>query len=137
MSQYGGAYLEAIENAPEHATLIPISSNNVALGRDPKVAQISFNDRSVSRIHARILESQGTYRISDEGSTSGTYVNYQRVGLTPQALKNKDEIHLGRVHIRFHLASPTQEQDAEETAYSKTQEDDTLARPGNSGLSKS
>lgn len=111
MSESTGAYLEAIENAPEHASLIPLSGDNVALGRDPKVSQISFNDRSVSRLHARILESHGSYRIYDEGSTSGTYVNYQRIGLTPRVLNNRDEIHLGRVHVRFHLVSPPREQD--------------------------
>ncbi|MGB3714048.1 MAG: FHA domain-containing protein [Candidatus Promineifilaceae bacterium] len=110
-SQSTGAFLEAVENAPEHVNLIPISGNNVALGRDPKVSQISFNDRSVSRLHARILESHGSYRIYDEGSTSGTYVNYQRIGLTPRVLSNRDEVHVGRVHLRFHLVLPPGEQD--------------------------
>jgi hypothetical protein len=100
-----GALLEAIENAPDHPTMIPIGGNNVALGRDAKRVQIAFQDQSVSRLHARILENQGLYRIYDEGSSSGTYVNYKRIGLSPQTLNDKDIIHLGRVQLRFHLAS--------------------------------
>jgi predicted component of type VI protein secretion system len=137
MSQSTGAYLEAVENAPEHVNLIPISGNNVVLGRDPKVSQISFNDRSVSRLHARILESHGSYRIYDEGSTSGTYVNYQRIGLTPRVLSNRDEVHVGRVHLRFHLVLPPGEQDDSVETARKTGKDDTLATGEDSGLSVS
>lgn len=101
-----GAYLEVIENAPEHPGYIPLGGNNILLGRDPRRVAIPFKDRSVSRVHARILESHGTYRIYDEGSASGTYVNYERVTLTPRTLQDNDEIHFGRVHLRFHLSSP-------------------------------
>jgi hypothetical protein len=100
-----GAYLEALENAPEHQTLIPLSGGNVTLGRDARLVQIPFNERSVSRLHARIIETNGAYRIYDEGSASGTYVNFERISLTPRILNDKDDVHFGRVHLRFHLAS--------------------------------
>jgi hypothetical protein len=100
-----GAYLEVLEHAPEHQDLIPLVGNNVALGRDARRSQVIFNDRSVSRLHARILESRGEYRIYEEGSSSGTYVNFERIGMTPQNLFDMDRIHLGRVHLRFHLSS--------------------------------
>ncbi|UCG23900.1 MAG: FHA domain-containing protein [Chloroflexota bacterium] len=100
-----GAFLEVLENAPEHPGFIPIGGNNITLGRDPRRVAVPFKDRSVSRLHARILESYGAYRIYDEGSASGTYVNYERVSLAPRTLEDKDQIHLGRVHLRFHLAS--------------------------------
>jgi len=100
-----GAYLEVLEHAPEHQELIPITGNNIAIGRDARRVQIVFNDRSVSRLHARILESRGEYRIYEEGSSSGTYVNFERIGMTPQSLNDMDRIHLGRVHLRFHLSS--------------------------------
>jgi hypothetical protein len=133
-SQSTGAYLEAVENAPEHVNLIPLSGNNVAIGRDPKVSQITFNDRSVSRLHARILESHGSYRIYDEGSTSGTYVNYQRIGLTPRVLSNRDEVHVGRVHLRFHLVLPPEEKDENAEKASNTGKDNTMATGKDSGL---
>ncbi len=103
-----GAFLETLENALDQSKLIPIAANNVALGRDAKRAEIVFEDRSVSRLHARIMESRGVYRVYDEGSASGTYVNYERIGLSPRTLKDKDHLHLGRVHLRFHLASSLQ-----------------------------
>jgi hypothetical protein len=100
-----GAYLEALENAPEHTGRIPITGSNVAVGRDQSRVQVAFQDKSVSRLHARIMENQGIYRILDEGSASGTYVNYERVGLTPRILSDKDDVHFGRVRLRFRLAS--------------------------------
>ncbi len=95
------AYLEVLEHAQEHESMIPLAGSNISLGRDAKRAQIVFEDRSVSRLHARIIKSQDGYRIYDEGSSSGTYVNYQKLGLSPQPLKDQDRIHLGRVHLRF------------------------------------
>lgn len=106
------AHLEPLENAPGHSGTIPITGNNIAIGRDAKLAQIVFSDKSVSRLHARIMESGGTYRIYDEGSASGTYLNYERIGLQPQPLKDNDEIHIGRVHLRFHV---TQAMDVDST----------------------
>ncbi len=95
------AFLEVLEHAQEHESMIPLSGNNISLGRDAKRSQIVFQDRSVSRLHARIIKSQDSYRIYDEGSSSGTYVNYEKLGLSPQPLNDQDRIHLGRVHLRF------------------------------------
>jgi hypothetical protein len=106
------AYLTALENAAEHTGRIAIAGGNVALGRDQARAQIVFQDESVAQLHARIMESQGTYRITDEGSTSGTYVNYRRVGLTPHILGDKDELRLGRVRLRFRLVWAPEEIEA-------------------------
>ena len=107
----GGAYLEPLEYAPEHTGMIPLVGANVALGRDPNLVQIPFNDRSVSRLHARIMESNGVFRLYDEGSASGTYLNYERIGLTPKVVSDKDDLHFGRVHLRFHIAAPRQDDD--------------------------
>ncbi|MCI0394892.1 MAG: FHA domain-containing protein, partial [Chloroflexi bacterium] len=120
-----GAYLEPLEYAPEHAGMIPILGNNIALGRDPNLVQIPFNDRSVSRLHARIMESNSAYRLYDEGSASGTYLNYERIGLTPRVLKDKDEIHFGRVHLRFHLASAVADNDPTQILSSSHREEGT------------
>lgn len=95
------AFLEVLEYAQEHESMIPLSGNNISLGRDAKRSQIVFEDRSVSRLHARIIQSQDGYRIYDEGSSSGTYVNYEKLGLSPHPLNDQDRIHLGRVHLRF------------------------------------
>ncbi len=111
LQEVGGAYLEPLEYAPEHTGMIPLVGNNVALGRDPNLVQIPFNDRSVSRLHARIMESDGVYRLYDEGSASGTYLNYERIGLTPRIINDKDDLHFGRVHLKFNVVAPTPEND--------------------------
>lgn len=107
------AYFEPLENAPDHHGTIPISGESVTIGRDAKLAEIVFADKSVSRLHARIMQSGGGFRLYDEGSASGTYVNYEQVGLTPQVLNNNDDVHIGRVHLRFHVSAV--EDDADST----------------------
>jgi hypothetical protein len=107
------AYLEPLENAPDHQGTIPVTGDSVTIGRDAKLAQIVFADKSVSRLHARIMQSAGSFRLYDEGSASGTYVNYDQVGLTPQVLNNNDDVHIGRVHLRFHVSAV--EDDADST----------------------
>jgi hypothetical protein len=107
------AYFEPLENAPDHQGTIAVSGDNVTIGRDAKLAQIVFADKSVSRLHARIVQSGGSFRLYDEGSASGTYVNYEQVGLTPQVLNNNDDVHIGRVHLKFHVAAV--EDDADST----------------------
>jgi hypothetical protein len=123
MDEFAGAYLEPLENATDHPTLIPVSGNNIALGRDPKRTDITFMDRSVSRLHARIMESQGSYRLYDEGSASGTYVNYSRIGLSPCILNDNDDIHFGRVHLRFHLAAGGRNQPGDDTEIFESNDD--------------
>ncbi|MCA9941218.1 MAG: FHA domain-containing protein, partial [Anaerolineales bacterium] len=54
-----------------------------------------------SRLHARIKQSEGRFWLYDEGSATGTYLNYVRVGLMPQPLQDRDEVHVGQVHLRF------------------------------------
>ena len=45
---------------------------------------------------------EGThYRIFDENSTSGTWVNERQVPDYGLELEDGDEIHLGAVHLRF------------------------------------
>ena len=63
-----------------------------------------IDDSRVSRYHCRITEeADGTYRIFDEGSTSGTYVNYEPVPIAGQYLQDGDQIHIGPVGLRFEL----------------------------------
>ncbi len=106
------AYLEPLENVPEHQVNIPVKSSNVTIGRDPSLAEIVFADKSVSRLHARIMESNGVFQLYDEGSASGTYINFQQISLRPQALNDKDDVHFGRVHVRFHVEPVADDADA-------------------------
>ncbi len=110
--QSEGAFLEPLENAPDHAGNIPISGDNIAIGRDPKLVQLIFEDKSVSRLHARIIQKGNSFQLYDEGSASGTYLNYEQLTLEPQPLRDNDDVHIGRVHLRFRLALPESDDDA-------------------------
>ncbi len=104
-SPQGLAYLEVVESGGGGAARADIELLGPVqhLGRDAALAEIVFPDRSVSRRHARLESApEGVFRIFDEGSTSGTWVNFT---LVPAAegweLKHGDLINLGRVQLRF------------------------------------
>jgi hypothetical protein len=101
----GRAYLEVVEGGGLPRGPIEILGPALRLGRDGTQAEVVFQDRSVSRLHAHITEeADGHFRIYDEGSTSGTWVNFTQIpaegGLE---LKPGDIINLGRVQLRFKL----------------------------------
>ena len=101
----GPAYLEVVESggggAPREA--IELLADTVRLGRDAAVAEFVFHERSVSRLHARINRAaDGIFRVFDEGSTSGTWVNFTQVPAEDGwELRDGDLINLGRVQLRF------------------------------------
>ncbi len=96
------AMLVVLEGDDSHREPIDIVSENTRLGRDEALAQVVLNDRSVSRLHARITEEEvGRFVLYDEGSTSGSYVNYEPVGIKGQWLQHDDIINLGRVKLQF------------------------------------
>ena len=67
---------------------IELTSQHTKLGREPSLVDVVFADRSVSRLHPRISEEhEGEYVLYDEGSSSGTYVNFKQVNYDPIALK--------------------------------------------------
>lgn len=101
----GKAFLERIdETAPGPHPTIEVIGDNLRLGRDETLAQIAINDKSVSRLHARITEeANGLFFIHDEGSTSGTWINYKQVSMSGQQLQSGDIINLGRVQLKFNL----------------------------------
>jgi len=111
--------------SPIHATLViergisagkkfPLSSQEANIGRwdadggvFPDVDLDSDDpEAKVSRRHARISMSEGSYQIEDLGSTNGTFVNRGR-RLAPGdrcPLKDGDEIIVGKTFLRFRVA---------------------------------
>ena len=72
------------------------------IGRSPAQSNIAFeNDITVSRLHASLHLEGSHYRIFDEHSTGGTWVNDQQVPEYGIQLMDGDEIHLGAVHLRY------------------------------------
>ncbi len=100
------ASLHMVEDAPGNRTDILLNEDNIAIGRDHEVAQIVFGDPSVARLQARIRRRNGRYWLYDEGSASGTFLNHDRLGLSPRQLQDGDEIRLGRILLHFQLRPP-------------------------------
>lgn len=96
------AYLDVLEAVSHAPAQIPLQGSEIRIGRSPAQANIAFeNDITVSRLHAILVLEGNQYRIYDEQSTSGTWVNEQRVPEYGTPLINGDEIHMGAVHLRF------------------------------------
>ncbi|MGD8586017.1 MAG: FHA domain-containing protein [Chloroflexota bacterium] len=96
------AFLEVLESVTSTPGRINLESVEHHLGRSASQADIVFgSDPTVSRIHATIVQEGGDYRLFDEKSTSGTYVNEQHVPDYGLQLVDGDEIRLGAVRLRF------------------------------------
>lgn len=96
------AYLEVLEATTQMPEFIPLTTTVVKIGRSPTQANVAFeNDVTVSRLHASLMLEGDHFRIYDEHSTSGSYVNEQQVPEYGIQLMDGDEIHLGAVHLRF------------------------------------
>ncbi|HJW90044.1 MAG TPA: FHA domain-containing protein [Anaerolineales bacterium] len=88
---------------------IPIVSDEITFGSDPTQATQVLEDGSVDSKHACLRrEEHGAFRLSDEGSTAGTWINYTPVSQEGMRLEHGDLIHIGRVGFRFVLREPGQ-----------------------------
>jgi pSer/pThr/pTyr-binding forkhead associated (FHA) protein len=60
-----------------------------------------FNNESVSRNHAKIIEENNVFRLYDLGSTAGTWLNGRMVR-EPEILESDDVIRFGDdVEVKF------------------------------------
>ena len=87
---------------------VSISASELTLGRDPSQATLVLDDPSVDALHARLSRNEaGSFRIMDQGSIAGTWVNYASVPPNGITLEHGDLLHLGRVCLRFSLRQPS------------------------------
>lgn len=94
--------LHLLESVTNLAGPWPLRQVEIRLGRAPAESDICFeNDISVSRTHASLILEDNSYRIFDEQSTSGTFVNGLPVPEYGTLLFDGDEIALGAVRLRF------------------------------------
>ena len=75
-----------------------LRSGRQTLGRSTN-NDVVINDRSVSSIHAWIINHHGHYAITNTLSTNGTFVNGKRIH--EAILKHDDHIRLGQVEFVF------------------------------------
>lgn len=84
--------------------LVELHGERMVMGRHP-TCQIVLDNAAVSRNHAQILESHGTYYIEDLRSRNGTLINGKRIqGRTE--VKDGDEIRVCEVVLRFYEGLP-------------------------------
>lgn len=94
------AYLEWLDEARPPLRL---SGESVTIGRDPQTAVLVIDDDTISQLHARIKRSGDAYWLYDEGSASGTYLNFDRLGLGPRMLHDQNRVQFGRLRFLFRL----------------------------------
>jgi fermentation-respiration switch protein FrsA (DUF1100 family) len=81
--------------------------DELTFGLDPTLATMIVDDPSIEGLHARLLrDPDGTFRLVDEGSVAGTWVNYLPVTGEGQLLRHGDLVHFGRVGFRFTQREP-------------------------------
>lgn len=100
---FAPGYLEVVEAATPMPAHIPLRDDETRLGRSPSLAEVPFEqDPTVSRLHATIIWDGQIFRIYDDESTSGTWVNDQEVPDHGVQLFDGDDIFLGKVQLRFY-----------------------------------
>jgi hypothetical protein len=83
---------------------IPITSDDLPIGSDPNQAILVLDDPSIDELHAHLRRSEdGTFRLSDEDTIAGTWINYTPVSKEGTKLEHGDLIHIGRVGFRFSM----------------------------------
>jgi diguanylate cyclase (GGDEF)-like protein len=75
-----------------------LADKPIDIGRESSVGLVLDAD-SVSRRHARVEQAPNGYRLTDLGSTNGTYVNGMRV--KEHMLRDGDRIQIGKTLIKY------------------------------------
>jgi len=90
-----------------------------AIGRLPD-NDLVLNTTALSRHHALLASSQAGYTLTDLHSSNGTYVN-RELAKRPIALRDRDEIQIGDMVLRYRCTQPTASPFAPEAGLQTTQ----------------
>jgi hypothetical protein len=109
LAQQAYAYLIPIPETDSAASETPITidSSEITLGSDRNQAVLVFDDPSVDALHARLTRyDDEKFLLADQGSISGTWLNYSPVTREGMPVQHGDIIHIGRVGFQFKLRKP-------------------------------
>src|SRR5579883_2946815 len=80
---------------------VPLRETVLSIGRSPNNG-LFINHATVSRHHAEIRPQGQGYVLVDLGSTSGTYVNGERlIPQTPRVLRAGDTLQVGSIPLAY------------------------------------
>ena len=91
-----------VVKGPEKGQVYPLEVDEIVMGRDPS-CQVSFDDRTLSRQHAKLVIDGNNLTIEDLGSVNGVLVNGIRV--SSGELKVNDRLNLGNVELLLRSAT--------------------------------
>jgi hypothetical protein len=103
------AFLVPITESGDERSTPPlsISREEEIFGREPDQVTTVLPDPSIEAVHARLVRNQtGEFRIMDEGSVAGTWVNYTPISREGIQLEHGDLVHIGRLGFRFVVREP-------------------------------
>ena len=86
------------------------TSDTVLVGRDPD-ADVFLDNTGVSREHARIVQTDGTWTLEDLGSANGTFCN--EVQVSNSRLNDNDVIRVGKFTLWVTIAADQRDQKSE------------------------
>ncbi len=78
-----------------------LTKEETVIGRGEWCELGLFGDSKVEKVHARIIQEDGRYLLVDAETEAGTYLNEQRIGRSPEVLRNGDVIEVGKNVLRF------------------------------------
>ena len=74
------------------------TGDRTRIGRSPD-CEIFLDDVTVSRNHAVLVQENGKFRVEDQGSLNGTFVNRKRIDNA--SLSEGDELQIGKYRMTF------------------------------------
>ena len=78
-----------------------LTQKEMTIGRDPN-ADISVADQGISRKHAKVTKEEGKVRLTDLGSSNGTFINDKRLQPGDSViLAKEDMIKLGNTILKY------------------------------------
>lgn len=94
----GGRGVMVVKRGPNAGSKFFLDTDKVTIGRHPD-SEIFLDDITVSRRHAEIRRSGGSFSLHDIGSLNGTYINRERV--EEAELASGDEVQIGKFKLVF------------------------------------
>lgn len=88
-----------VTEGPLAGTVIPLTSEQVTIGRAPD-STIVVNDDYASSRHARVYPAEGAWLVEDLGSTNGTWIDRTRI-TSPTVLPVGAPLRVGRTTLQL------------------------------------